>query len=237
MHTQPITRFEYKYRIGIGAYYKAVNALRPFCKLDGHSAVNPTNRYLVRSLYYDTPDYSAYTSKIWGEYQRDKFRIRCYENAPRPGLKVKVERKSRSGYLIHKLSDSIDLESYQSFISSGDWGGATGEALDEFAYRYYREHLKPLLVVEYKREAYFSVHTPGLRFSFDHDVRYAWTEDLFVDDSAFKPCIQNSIVFEIKCRENDPDWLADIVQELELVAEPNSKYTNAFEHTSQDVLF
>lgn len=229
------SRFEYKYRMSIATYYRTLNAIRPFCRPDEHSLITESGRYLVRSLYYDCYNYSAYTKKMEGIFHRDKLRIRSYEKNREETSKVKVEVKSRIGYLIYKQSDSIDIADYQTFLNDGNWGTGTGLALDEFSYNYFKFQMKPTVLVEYQREAYFSIADRGLRFSFDHDVRYAWSTDLFAADTELKPCLQNSIIFEIKSDNNDIGWLSAAIQDLGLVSEPNSKYANAFERTANDV--
>jgi len=170
-----------------------------------------------------------------GVYNRDKYRIRSYEKDSETASNIKVEIKSRIGYLIHKLVDTIDIKNYRTFLKDENWGDARGSALEEFSYNYFKEQLKPTVLVEYQREAYFAIADTDIRFSFDHDVQYAWTKNLFVPDTELKPCLQNSIIFEIKSARNDVDWVSEVVQGLELVSEPNSKYSNAFERTAHDI--
>jgi hypothetical protein len=71
-------RFEAKYKISRYQYYQVKNALAPFMQLDPFSNAAPKNKYLVRSLYFDTADYQAYYEKINGDCNRVKFRIRAY---------------------------------------------------------------------------------------------------------------------------------------------------------------
>jgi hypothetical protein len=229
------SRFEYKYRLGQGAYYRVLNALKPFCRSDANSARALNGRYVVRSLYFDRRDYVAYTDKMEGVFHRDKFRIRSYDAVESKAAKVKVEIKSRVGYLIHKLSEFVDVEDYTTFARTGDWGRASGEALDAFSYAYHKGGLVPTVLVEYQREAYCGLLDGGVRFSFDHSVRYAWTSDLFMPCAGFKPCLDDGVVFEVKAGQNDIQWVNDIIRQTGLVSEPNSKYANAFEQTANDV--
>lgn len=234
--TEPVkTRYEYKYRLSPSSYFRTLNAIKPFCRPDENSLVNNTGRYLVRSVYYDCYNYSAYTEKMEGVFHRDKFRIRSYDENIETASKVKVEIKSRIGYLITKSSNLIDVSDYQAFLDGETWGKAQGKALEEFSYNYFKNRLKPTVIVEYQREAYFSLAGAGIRFSFDHDVQYAWCSSLFEPNIKFKPCLQNSIIFEIKSDQNDIDWVSTAIKELGLVSEPNSKYANAFEHTANDI--
>ena len=235
MTAVPHSRFEYKYRLGQGAYYRVLNALKPLCRPDANSSKAITGRYAVRSLYYDRRDYSAYTDKMEGIYHRDKFRIRSYEMVADQATKVQVEVKSRVGYLIYKLSKSVDVEDYAAFLRTGQWERASGEALDAFSYNFHNEGLVPTVIVEYQREAYFGLLDGGVRFSFDHEIRYVWGSDLFMPSDGFKPCLDNGVVFEVKATKNDIRWVNDIIRQTGLVSEPNSKYANGFERTAHDV--
>ena len=228
-------RFEYKFRLSVASYFRALNAIRPYCRLDPYAAAAPGGRYFVRSLYYDTPDYDAYFEKMTGVYHRDKFRIRTYGEQPSPDLAVKVERKSRIGYLIYKTVDTVALKDFEAFQETSSWDGRDGDTLGALAYQVVRNRARPTLLVDYHREAFTSLDGRDVRFSFDHDVRYARAQSLFQPGAVFRECYQNSIIFEIKASENDVDWLARVTQEIGLASEPNSKYANAFEHVIDDV--
>jgi hypothetical protein len=47
--------------------------------------------------------------------------------------------------------------------------------------------------------------------------------------------MSGSIIFEIKVSDSDFDWVTDFVKEAGLVAEPNSKYVNSFDHSATDI--
>ncbi|MBL4759516.1 MAG: polyphosphate polymerase domain-containing protein [Mariprofundaceae bacterium] len=214
------SRFEYKFRISESACYRIRNVIRPYCRPDPHSVNSPSGRYLVRSLYYDTPDYAAYVDKVTGVYHRDKFRVRTYSTKAEPSLKLKIERKSRIGYLIHKAVATVTLEDYETFCRTKFLGDAKGKTLNDFSYDVFRIGLHPVLLVDYMREAFFSLDGGDVRFSFDHDVNYAWSSDLFKPLEPNKNCQQNSVIFENKSSRNDIDWLSRIVRVIGLESEP-----------------
>ena len=93
----------------------------------------------------------------------------------------------------------------------------------------------PTVIVEYQREAYFGLVDDGVRFSFDHEVQYAWGKELFVPQTAFKGSLDGSIIFEVKAAYNDIGWVNEIIRQAGLVSEPNRKYANAFEATATDI--
>jgi hypothetical protein len=229
------TRFESKYRLSAQAYYRVVNLLLPSVRLDTYSSLGNLNHYPVRSLYFDTADYATYCEKVEGVYRRHKFRIRTYEKLRDKCNFLKVEKKSRYGNLIHKTSDVVSLDEYDSFMLHGHWGDGEGETLDGFRYEYYGQNLRPTTIVQYDREAYTSCAGDDARFSFDHNIQYMWNSDLFADEKYFISEMSGSIIFEIKVSDSDFDWVTDFVKEAGLVAEPNSKYVNSFDHSATDI--
>ena len=190
---------------------------------------------MVRSLYYDDPDYSAYADKVEGVFNRDKFRIRTYEPTREEATSIKVEVKTREGYIIYKAAKTIGIEDYLIFLKDRHWGHASGYALEVFSYNLHKFQLRPTVIVQYCREAYYGLIDGGVRFSFDHNVQYAWGSDLFMPEYEFKTDLANSVVFEVKVLNNDIRWVNELIQQMGLVSAPNSKYANAFEHTVQDI--
>jgi hypothetical protein len=226
-------RFELKYRLSKKKYYEVFSSLRPFVRPDHFSSGN--SRYTVRSLYYDDPQYTAYIDKMAGVYWRDKYRIRAYSSDKNEIQTVKIEKKTRIGSLIYKEVNSVSLAVYEFFKKNGTWDSASGNVLDELSYLRFRNHLQPLTVVDYQRDAYFAQDGSGIRFSFDHDIRYAHSGDLFCEESKFRNNLENSVIFEIKTPRDDIGWVSEIIQQVDISPEPNSKYANSFEHTVNDV--
>ncbi len=68
-------RHEWKIEISAADLFALRSRLSVLMEPDGH-AVN--GRYLIRSLYFDTPTDKALREKIDGVDRREKFRIRYY---------------------------------------------------------------------------------------------------------------------------------------------------------------
>ena len=86
-------RWEIKYlvnrttRVALDRDLRALMPRDPFANGDG--------TYRVRSLYFDTPDYMAYHSKMAGDAVRHKIRARVYGEDPNVARGVRLEVKSR----------------------------------------------------------------------------------------------------------------------------------------------
>ena len=118
----PHARFEAKYILDHFRYYRIRNALSALCRLDRFSQASPDRCYLVRTLYFDTVDYNAYSEKLAGTYERNKIRIRSYSRNRDEALVLKAEQKRRFGKKIVKYVSKISLDQYDRFMQRRSWG-------------------------------------------------------------------------------------------------------------------
>lgn len=224
-----MARFESKYLLHPAEYHRLRVEMARHCRLDDHSDAAPDRRYLVRSLYFDGVGFPAYVEKVTGVCTRVKLRIRSYASTREATRFLKVEQKRRDGSFISKLVTTASLAQYDRFMATGFWGGEADSVLEDFERLVKLRNLRPVTVVEYDREAYFSRDGGGVRFSFDHDVRYARCDHLFPARDAFVGDLHHAVVFEIKCSRDDIAWVSRMVRDHGLKAVPNSKYANAVE--------
>ena len=225
-------RFEDKYLLSKNLYFRIRNLIKLVSFNDVNSKKNDT--YKVRSLYYDCKDYSAYVDKVNGVNSRNKFRIRSYNSNISSDTKLKLEMKSKESQLVYKISDEISYNEFSFFEKNKYFKRSKGLALELFLYNYYKYNLEPQTLVEYDREAYTS-KKDNVRFTFDHNIKYASGDNLFIKDINFKYCYKNAIIFEIKTVKNDIGWLSKLIQNFCLKSEPNSKYTKSIDHTINSI--
>ena len=105
---QPLGRYEHKFRLSQSDYLSVKTALFAFCELDPNCKKTSGSYYTVRSEYFDTADFEGYVGKVQGEYNRNKFRIRCYSANPNENTPFKIEQKHRIGSLIYKSADNVN---------------------------------------------------------------------------------------------------------------------------------
>ncbi len=228
-------RFELKYHIPFQQYLAIRNALVPYMKQDEYT--QPSGRYIVRSLYYDSDDYQAYYEKIGGDYGRIKLRIRSYsDKASEAGL-LKVELKTKFGTSMEKYSTFVTREDYEYFLAKNHWPKTSDQVLMEFERLYHLRALKPKVLLDYRREGYNCRDGSSLRLTFDHQVKSASSSSLFPDPVFFRNHYGHStIILEIKCQGKQPAWLAAIVRQQGLRFIANSKYVQAIEISRPDVI-
>lgn len=221
-------RFEAKYRLDACKYRQVRNGLTPYFGLDRVSR-SAGGRYLVSSLYYDTSELIAYSEKCWVEHTRTKLRLRIYWSDVSNAAFVKVEQKLRSGRLIRKMVEQVSVDAFRHFASHRRWPDECSDYLHRFADLIRSGGMRPVVRVRYDREAYMARDGSRSRISFDHDIRYAPTTDLFAP-TADRRDLSNAIVMEIKTPEDDERLLSELERRFDLGEEPNSKYANAVEH-------
>jgi hypothetical protein len=229
------SRFELKYRLTYFQYLKVRNAIKPYMVMDAYTQRTTANRYLVRSLYFDTNDYRAYEQKMSGDCDRVKFRLRTYDKEYAETSAVRVELKLRQGNRMIKKSVFVPNEEYQHFIKHRHWKDLQDPITTEFERQSLTQSLGPVILVEYEREGYQTRFKSDLRITFDHRVRSAHAKMLFPTRAFYQMLMPKSVVFEIKFKDNLPFWLGRLVREQGLKVIANSKYTQGLQIARHDL--
>ena len=160
-------RHELKYFIHPAEVEALRNRLRPAMTLDSHCVGG--RPYVIRSLYFDDIDDSAYYDKEAGVSNRDKYRIRIYRHSDQ---EIFIERKRKLGDLIQKSSTQITRRLCDQIVS-GDPRGLyrSSNALLQDLYVQMRTRLlRPRVIVDYEREAYLHP-AENVRITFDLKLR------------------------------------------------------------------
>jgi len=230
-------RFEYKYCISALQYHALRAALHPYARPDAFTLDAPQGRYLVRSLYFDSPDLHAYQEKVDGNCDRVKLRIRTYARDLTENSVLRVEMKARKGVSVEKHGAFISAEQYKTFMQFGHWPATSEPVLLEFERYVHLKGLVPLILVEYRREGFIARAQGDLRFTIDHQVRSAHANSLFPSAPLFRPLRLGAIIFEIKCNKSQPAWLRALVQAHGLRIMANSKFTQGIEATRPELVY
>ncbi len=228
-------RFELKYRITNLQYQKMKIALLPQMKMDFYTKKAKENRYLVRSLYYDTYDYNLYHQKMDGDSDRIKFRLRTYSKQVEEDTIIRVEMKVRQANAMDKLTELVSFADYKYFLKKKHWPASNSLVLEEFERYLHMKTLMPQVLIDYQREGFEDRAGEGIRVTFDHGVSSAHAKTLFPDRVFFRKHNPGSIVFEIKCRHQRPYWLHNLIREYGLKLVANSKFTQGIQASRQDL--
>lgn len=154
--------------------------------------------YLVRSLYFDTPDDTDFHEKSDGIGQRRKIRLRIYNPEDK---KAKLELKEKTGDFQRKRSLVVSREEAEQMTE----GNYTCLLLreDPFAQDMYitmqEKAYRPRCVVEYDRSAWF-VRENDTRITLDADIRATESHlDLFAERLLTYPVSERGVTtLEVK---------------------------------------
>lgn len=215
-------RHETKHELRYVEYLSIRSRLLAVTGRDIHAGRDGT--YRVRSLYFDNYRDKALREKIDGVNEREKFRIRYYnENMDI----IHLEKKSKSGGLCNKLSGEIGKGQVEELLKGNAevlYGSGEG-LLTELYAKMKNEQLRPRVIVDYLREPY--VYAPGnVRITFDRDIRAGLCPEKFFDRDF--PTVQadktETVLMEVKYDEYMPDIIQMCIQENERQQEAFSKY-------------
>lgn len=200
-------RHEWKHEITRLDMLELRQRLRAVARPDGHAA---GGKYLVRSLYFDTPSDRALREKIDGVNRREKFRIRFYNGDT---SLIHLEKKSKLGGLGSKQSAALSACEV-SALFSGDlrWMRSSGKPLVRELYTKMRtELLGPKVIVDYTREPY--VYPAGnVRVTLDYDIRTGLRPGDFLSLGATIPAGDAPVILEVKWDAFLPDIIRDAVR-------------------------
>lgn len=212
-------RHEWKHEITRLDMLALRQRLRAVARADGHAS---GGKYLVRSLYFDTPSDKALREKIDGVSRREKFRIRFYNGDT---SLIHLEKKSKLGGLGSKQSATLSAGEVSALLS-GDlrWMLSSGEPLVRELYAKMRtELLGPKTIVDYTREPY--VYPAGnVRVTLDYDIRRGLRPGDFLDPGVTIPAGDAPVILEVKWDAFLPDIIRDAVRLEGRRASAFSKY-------------
>lgn len=203
-----IYRHEWKYLISLPEAELLRRRLSSVLKPDPHGGKD--GGYLIRSLYFDDWQNSAYAQKMMGVYSRKKWRIRIYNFSDR---KISLERKKKSGNYIYKESTDLSRDEFERILS-GDFGfllNRQDNLSGEFYVECVSELLRPKVIVDYNRIPLI-LDEGTVRITFDSEVS-AGLGGFNIFDSTLPTLLAqdpNYVILEVKYTQ----FLPRIVEQL-----------------------
>lgn len=203
-------RHELKHNINVSDYIALRQRLRAVTKQDQH--VDENGKYKIRSLYFDNIDDKALREKINGISNREKFRIRYYND---DFEYIKLEKKSKMNGLCSKRSTTLTKVQCEKIID-GDiqW---MRNSLDPLLIELYTkmniQQLRPKTLVDYIREPY--IYEPGnVRITIDSEIKTGLnSKELFNQDIATLRAHSNKVmILEVKFDEFLPEIIRSVIQ-------------------------
>ncbi|MBU0577803.1 polyphosphate polymerase domain-containing protein [Patescibacteria group bacterium] len=230
-------RFELKYILP----FKSVPALKKdilsYALPDSYG--DGDGRYMLSSLYYDSPDHRFYWEKVDGLKYRRKLRIRWYETSEPliDDSQVFLEIKQRIDRVTQKKRIPLSYKDALLFCDSGiipKYDPEDEEALQEMESLLRLYNLRPTAITTYQRQAFVGTHYDmGFRLTFDTYVTYR-QRNLDLGESGYDGFIvpPDFVIMEIKTNERVPRWIADLVAKHQLQLIRVSKYCTGLDRAA-----
>ena len=201
-------RHELKHYINASDYAQLRARLRVVAKPDENA--HDDGGYRVRSLYFDSYTDKAVVEKLSGLSNREKFRLRYYNDDI---SFIRLERKSKANRLAYKESAAITAEQCEALLS-GNYDclrSANEPLLTELYTKIHYQNLRPRNIVDYNREAYI-YRAGNVRITFDTVIKTSNSVKGFLNPKLATIPATDAIILEVKYDGFLPDVIRDIVK-------------------------
>lgn len=225
-------RLEIKYLVDRTRRTGLARELRAFLRPDVHGDRDGT--YMVRSLYFDSPDYMAYHEKLAGEAQRHKVRVRVY-GEPSQATVVRLEVKSRYLNYIQKTTVEIPRDGYKEVELAfrrrtlpPAWFMNTDTLSKEFLRLQRQRNMEPKVLLQYRRQAFERYESHRIRANFDDELVASKSLDLLGPLQGARRVLRSGhAIFELKVDGAMPYWMHMLIAKYDLQDQALSKYCYA----------
>lgn len=203
-------RHELKHRLNPADCVEISQRLSVIMQTDAHAGKDGI--YQVRSLYFDNIQDKALREKLDGVNQREKFRIRYYNEDP---SFIQLEKKVKVSGLCGKRAEQISAEEAKR-IAEGDSDWIREQSsrllLFELFQKMKTQGLRPKTIVDYSRKA-FIYPCGNVRVTLDSNIRSGLSGTDFLNpDCVTIPAGDPAIIMEVKWDEYLPDIIRAAVQ-------------------------
>jgi hypothetical protein len=236
-----LDRFEAKYIIPRQLVEPIKQFIRPYCKMDKHCEA-AGGHYFITTLQMDSPSLSLHYAKEWEATHRFKLRVRTYGKPPGTAP-VFLEIKRKYYERIIKTRACIPFDQWKPGVLNRQAGELNlksvkeREAFREFVRLSEEIGAEPRVYVRYRREAYTGLFDHYARITFDSRLCYQPVYDMYnwggegrfisMDSGLVRKRPDSTLVLEVKCTEQVPTWMIELVQEFDLIRCGNCKYSTA----------
>ncbi len=215
-------RYEKKYPVSAKQKEALLSAVSSYIVPDSHG------HSTISSLYLDTPDYLLIRNSIEAKAYKEKLRIRAY-GVPGKEDKVFFEIKKKFQGVVYKRRVSMPLQEAELYLQTGI-KPVESQIMREIDYAMdFYGRPKPAMLISYEREAFYEKDCPGLRLTFDTNVRYKeHVSSLRQRNDGEYILPPGQFILEVKTEGAMPLWLSHALNQLEIYPASFSKYGRAY---------
>ena len=174
--------------------------------LDKDSHMFNSEKYSIKTIYFDNIYDDLLNANINGDIYRKKFRIRIYNN---DFSNIFLEKKERLGEYIFKERENISLEDVEK-ICEGNYSDLelNTKLKKELYVEMKLKFLKPIIVIEYDRVAF---ENKKINFRLTLDSKIYETKDIKSFKEMYKRK-ENMYILEVKYKEIIPKVVSDYIK-------------------------
>lgn len=211
-------RVEKKYTLTEDTAARLAERLAPYMREDGYG------RHTIRNIYYDTADYALIRASVEGPAYKEKFRLRGYSTeSDRDVVFAELKKKYRG--VVYKRRVAGSPEDVAILLRGGWLEKEDAQTQREIHWFLRQNALEPKVFIGYERDAYFGLEDPGLRLTFDRNIRWRADRLTLADGDAGEIVLpENPVVMEVKLAGAAPLWMARLFSELRVYPTGFSKY-------------
>ncbi len=223
-------RYEMKYKLTPAQHSALCEAMQ------GQMIQDDYGRYLIRNVYFDTPDYQIIRQSIEKPNYKEKLRLRQY-GMPEAGKLAFIELKKKYGGIVYKRRVDLPQEDAVTYLWQDEAACQHGhtQILDEIDYfKHSHPDLLPRVYLSYEREAYFCPTDENFRLTFDYNIKTRDIDVSLAPSDADKPVlVDDTIIMEVKIVGGLPLWFTRFLSEHQIYKTSFSKYGTAYTRYSQ----
>ena len=234
--TESFSRYEFKYLLPFKKAVQIENEIKNFMILDKNASKNKNKNYFVRSLYFDNKIYSNFYEKVDGMETRKKFRIRVYSPNEKSKSPIFLEMKGRVNQRTYKLRTEIDKKHISYFLNNENLDYLSkvysnqNNVVNHFIYDSLKKQIKPKVLVDYDRRAYFNRFGLLFRLTFDNNILSSPSSELFNKKLLnLKETRAGFTILELKFERSIQPWFHRIIQNYNLSRMSISKFAIGME--------
>lgn len=214
-------RNELKYVCSEGELIQIKARIKSFCRLDPH--VGKEGIYRIRSIYFDDRDDSCFYDNENGANQREKFRIRIYNEETSA---IFLECKGKESNMTYKEHSFITKDMCNNILNEKfSVKNEKDKLLAKFYLQYKGKNLRPKVVVTYERMP-FIYPIGNVRITLDRNIGGTIKVNNFFEKYLpVRPVMpKGQHILEVKYDKFLPDFLYEIMNLGELRQTAYSKY-------------
>lgn len=235
--TEKFSRYEFKFLLNQKKADQIEKEIKNFMILDENAIKMKNKKYFVRSLYFDTPEFSNFYEKVDGIKIRKKFRIRSYTNKKSKNSSYFLEMKGRKNQKTYKFRTPILYNHLDYFLDKKKltsllkFYSKKNKVINDFIYESFKKKLEPKVIVDYNRRPYINKYGLLFRLTFDTNLKSSSGNNLFEINKNFnfKECVSGKTILELKFERSIQPWFHRIIQNYNLMRLSISKFAIGME--------